>query len=640
MAGRLPTVCRCPRRPNEKPGPAHVHLYLVSLDGQPPRRLLGGDRAVQQVQWHPHGRLLCYLDRQGETGKLQVFALPMDGGEPYALTSSPTGVRAFAWRPDGRQLAYTAEDPPTDWQKEAERLGFKQVVVDEVWRNASLYLATPGTGTVTRLTTSGHVNSFIWSPDGKFLVAAISPRGTVDDTYMFQRLHAVYPEGPRVEKLVDNPGKLGGYALSPDGKFLAYISAADRNDPHAGMLYLLDLATRQVRGLTEGLEGMVHQVHWLNQEKLRVALSRGVRAELATLDVRTGQWDEAAPAGPAFTAFEPLPTGLQAVMAASTAEHPPEVYWYDGKGFHRLTNSNPWLEDRVLGRQTVEVIPARDGLPIEGILMWPVGYDPAKKYPLVIVVHGGPESHFQNGWNTSYGRWGQLLAGRGYFVWHPNYRGSTGRGVAFAKADHGDVMGGEFRDHLDAIAEFARRGWIDPKRVGIGGGSYGGFTAAWAATRHSEHFAAAVSFVPVVDLYTKWFTTDIPWEFYYVHYQEKWPHQQEAYLRERSPLTYAPHCRTPLLLLGGTADTRVHPSQPFMLYRAVRFATQTPCRYIQYPGEPHGNRTNVYQYDFCVRTLRWFDHYLQPGDRRHAPLPPWEIDLGPWKEAAGQGASQ
>jgi dipeptidyl aminopeptidase/acylaminoacyl peptidase len=269
----------------------------------------------------------------------------------------------------------------------------------------------------------------------------------------------------------------------------------------------------------------------------------------------------------------------------------------------------------------------RDGLTIEGMCIKPVGYEAGRRYPLVIVAHGGPEAHFSDGWLTSYSNWGQLLAARGYVSWYPNYRSSTGYGTAFCKHDHGDPMGKEFEDHLDAIEHFVAAGLVDRARVGIGGGSYGGYTAAWAATRHSEHFAAAVSFVPFVDIRTKWLTSDIPHEFYYVHYQERWPWQQPGLLADRSPLTWAEHCRTPLLLLGGTHDTRVHPSQPFMLYRAVKFATATPVRYVQYPGEGHGNRTNVYQFDYALRSLQWFDHYLaaeQPTRTR--ALPPFDLD--------------
>jgi dipeptidyl aminopeptidase/acylaminoacyl peptidase len=111
-----------------------------------------------------------------------------------------------------------------------------------------------------------------------------------------------------------------------------------------------------------------------------------------------------------------------------------------------------------------------------------------------------------------------------------------------------------------------------------------------------------------------------------VHYQEKWPWQQPGLLADRSPLSWADRCTTPTLLLGGTSDPRVHPSQPFMLYRAIKFATDAKVRYVQYEGEGHGNRVNVNRMDYCLRTLRWFEHYLKgDGDRRSKPRPPMDV---------------
>jgi dipeptidyl aminopeptidase/acylaminoacyl peptidase len=332
--------------------------------------------------------------------------------------------------------------------------------------------------------------------------------------------------------------------------------------------------------------------------------------------------------------FEDVVTAGGTVAAViASPEHPSEVYVYADGAWARKTDTNPWLTDVRLTRQEVYRFTASDGVEIEGILLYPLDFVDGRRYPLVIVVHGGPESHYTNGWMTGYSSWGQLLSRDGYFVWYPNYRSSTGRGVAFAKNDHGDLMGREFQDHLDAIDDFVARGWVDRRRVGIGGGSYGGYTAAWAATRQTQHFAASVSFVPIAHVATKWLTTDIPREYYYVHYEEQWPHEQWDYLEDRSPLTYAQDCRTPLLLLGGTADPRVHPSQPFMLYRAIEATTDTPVRYVRYPGEGHGNAINVYRYDYLVRTLRWFNAYLGPGAQRSDAPPPPDLDYSAWSAA-------
>lgn len=408
----------------------------------------------------------------------------------------------------------------------------------------------------------------------------------------------------------------------------------DKRDPHAGMLHITDLNNQKTSLVTQKFSGMVHQIIWRDNKNLVVVASYGARTYVGALDLSNGQITPLGGGkGLAFKHIALVPGDPNSlVTAASHARFPAEAHRFVIGGQPvRLSYSNEWLDDYALGKQETLTFPARDGLPIEGLLIYPLNYDKTKRYPLVVVAHGGPESHFSEGWNTSYSSWGQMLAARGYFAWLPNYRSSTGYGVAFAKKDHGDPMGAEFNDHLDAIQFFAKKGLIDIKRVGIGGGSYGGYTAAWAATKQSKHFAAAVSFVPFTHIRSKWYTTDIPKEFFHVHYEEKHPHEQKAFLDSRSPLEFAELCTTPLLLLGGDKDPRVHPSQPFMLYRAVKMATKTPTRLVQYANEGHGNRINTNRYDYAVRTLRWFDHYLKKGNHRTDPLPPLDVDYSGWR---------
>lgn len=627
-----------PRPLADGPGGAYTHLGVfgdltAALAGRAaPRLLVSGKDSVSAPAARPGTRTISVLRSEG--GRRQLFALPVDGGEARRIADTPS-ITAYWWRPDGRAFAFTSPDPKPASRQAAEKLGFHQTVVDEDFQHLSLWLWEQGDDAtedrVRKLTEGRTVFDVAWTPDGNRLALALAPRNLVDDSYMFKRLWLLDLAGGTLRPLTDNPGKLGALAWSPDGSRLAYVSAADRRDPHDGMLYVVHADSGAVRSLTEGLIGMVGGIHWLGADRVLCLLHRGVHSELATIGLDDGEISTLYSGAEALAGFSAY--GARIALTAATERHPNEAFLgqiADGSPPRleprRLTDSNPWLAGVALGRQEVVVIAARDGLPIEGILMLPVGWREGQRYPLVVVVHGGPEAHFSDGWLTSYGNWGQCLAARGYCVWFPNYRASTGYGVEFAKLDHGDPMGGEFTDHLDAVDHFVQRGLVDPDRVGIGGGSYGGYTAAWAATRHSHRFAAAVSFVPFVDIRTKWMTSDIPWEFYLVHYQERWPWQQPGLLADRSPLTWAEHCRTPLLLLGGTADPRVHPSQPFMLYRAVKFATDTPVRYVQYPGEGHGNRSNVYQYDYLLRTLQWFDHYLKgAGDRRQKAPPPFDL---------------
>ncbi|MBL9078952.1 MAG: S9 family peptidase [Planctomycetes bacterium] len=629
-----------PRPFADGPGSAYQHLGLVDGLGRAAagertevRWLVAGTDSAPSPAVRPDAREVSFL-RTGDGGA-QLVVLPLDGGPAQPFAATPPIVD-YRWRPDGKAIAFTALDPLPDARAAARAAGLRPIVVDEDWRHLSLWLCEAGAAP-RRLTEGTTVFAFEWAPDGTRLACACAPRNLVDDRYMFQRLRLCDAATGALTKLVDNPGKLGPFAWSPDGTRIAYVSAADRNDPHAGTLFEVEIATGAVQPLTYGLRGMVEDVRTA-PDGLLVRESIGVRTQVSLRALaKDDAWLLQRQAhGLAVT--DAVSDGRHVVFTASAAAHPAELFVATVRrapgqettvtDVRRLTDSNRELDGVVLGRQTVVKFRARDGLPIEGVLIEPVGHVPGTRVPFVIVVHGGPEAHFSDGWLTSYGNWGQLLAARGYASWYPNYRASTGYGVEFCKQNHGDPMGREFLDHLDAIAHFDAAGLIDPQRVGIGGGSYGGYTAAWAATRHSEHFAAAVSFVPFVDLRTKWLTSDIPYEFYYVHYQEQWPWQQPGLMADRSPLTWAERCRTPLLLLGGTEDPRVHPSQPFLLYRAVKFATATPVRYVQYPGEGHGNRTNVYQYDYAARSLQWFDHYLRgDGERRTQPPPAFDLPL-------------
>ncbi len=622
-----------PRLAGDAPGGAYRHLWVIPADGRPgdERRLIGGKRAARGVAFRPDGSSISMLDVR-DAGQSEVFELPLAGGEPVRVTKTPAGVRSYKWSPDGGLIAFTASDPAPKSRGAARRMGFKQEVFEEDWTHVSLWVWDVEAGEARKLTEGKSVLGYAWAADGSKLAINASPRNLVDDSYMFGRLWTVDLKSGEVTKLVENHGKLGAFAWSPDGTRLAYIGAQNPRDPHAGMLYVVDAATGKVTPFDDGFRGTFHTVGWSSNDVMEGVLSRGVHTH--RYRIRPGMFLDTEPTGVACRDVV-VGSGGAAFGAGSTPSHPEELFRFTTAGPPiRMTNSNPWLSQAALGQQTVERFKARDGLEIEGLLIHPVKRAEGALAPLVIVAHGGPESHFSNGWLTSYGNWGQILAGRGYYVWYPNYRASTGYGVQFVMADHGDPMGGEFNDHIDAVSHFAKRGLIDPKRVGIGGGSYGGYTAAWAATRHTDLFAAAVSFVPFVDIQTKWMTSDIPWEFYYVHYEEKWPWQQEAFLSERSPLTFAAQCRTPLLLLGGDRDTRVHPSQPHMLYRAVKMGTATPVRYIRYPGEGHGNRVNTNRYDYLIRTLRWFDHYLGGEGRRMNPPPPVDLDYSDWAATA------
>lgn len=622
-----------PRRVIWVEGDGRIEFRLAGEDSRPfgapePRGLITGKGSVSSPHFTPDGSFVSFLGRTDDAPHTEVCIVPVGGGKPSRLTTTSHGVSSYAWSHDGSMIAYTTRDPMPQQRSRARAAGFRAEVLEEDLRHPSLWVWDRRTGASRRLTSGMSVWSFAWSEDGSRIAFGAAPDPSVDARYMKTRLHHVDLETGTIEAFTPNLGKLGAYAWSPDGQQLAYIGAMNKRDPHAGVLWVTT-PDGEPRALTAEVKGQVHDLVWLSNDRMLVSMSIGVHTHLAHVWPGTGEISRL-PGGGVVAArnFSRSPGG-RVFGAGSTGSVPPEVYELTPAGPERLTWSNSWLADRDLGMQEVVRYSARDGMVIEGLLIHP---PESKKtggpQPMVIVAHGGPESHYSDAWVTRYSEPGQLLAARGMYVWYPNYRASTGYGVAFAMADHGDPMGGQFRDHLDAIDHLVKRGIVDREKVGVIGGSYGGYTAAYAATRETEAFAAAVSFVPFTDMTSKWWTSDIPVEFFLVHYREMWPDEQRELMDDRSPVTWAKQCKTPLLLAGGTADPRVHPSQPHMLWRKVKLLTDTPVRYVRYPGEGHGNRQNVYRFDYLVRGARWLEHYLTKG--RSAPLPPIDLDLSDW----------
>jgi len=219
---------------------------------------------------------------------------------------------------------------------------------------------------------------------------------------------------------------------------------------------------------------------------------------------------------------------------------------------------------------------------------------------------------------------GQMGAAEGYAVFYPNYRGSTGRGIEFAMSSQGDLAGAEFDDIVEGVDHLVTVGIADESKVGVTGGSYGGYATAWMSTKYSHRFAAGVMFVGISNNLSKWGTSDIPEELYHVHARKRIWDDYQSYL-ERSPIYHVDNAQTPLLIMHGKEDTRVDPGQSYELYRHIKTRTDTPVRLVLYPGEGHGNQRATAQYDYSLRAMRWFNQYLK-GEETMRPDSELEIE--------------
>lgn len=620
-----------PRRPGvDADGPAWSELWVMPFEGGEARGYVTGKVNVSRARFSPDGTMLTYLARREGDKATSVWAIPLRGGESYPLLQHATSVSAYEWRPDGGALGFIASAEVDSELAALRAKGFTQEIYEEDNAQRLAFIADVVGGKAAsprRLEgLAGNPYGLAWSPDGDRLVLDPAPTPLVDDQYMYRRLHIVDATG-QVQGRVDNPGKLGDFAWSPDGEAIVMVSGADINDPLEGRLMAISPATERISDLLPGLLGHVERFAFAPDGRIVYGAAVGIGSRLGTVmpdgsDARTLIESESQ----IIAAMSLDAAGRRLAMVIESPESPRELFamQVDDSAPRRLTHSNPWLAEIRMAAQEVVRWQARDGLQIEGMLIRPLDVADGTAAPLIVVAHGGPESRYANGWLTSYSNPGQMVAAKGYAVFYPNYRGSTGRGVEFSKADQGDPMGREFEDILDGIDWLIAQGIADGARVGITGGSYGGYTTAWASTRYSERFAAGVMFVGISNELSKAGTSDIPREMELVHLMTT-PYESPELVLDRSPIMHVENARTPLLILHGKEDPRVNPGQSHELYRALKLKGDVPVRLVLYPGEGHGNARAASRYDYSLRMLRWFDHFLMNGG---TDLPDWMLDYG------------
>jgi len=608
----------------EDNGGADTHLWVYEIGGEA-RPFVSGDISVGGVAWRPGEGTITFRARRDGDDATALYEIDPAGGEAQRLFAHDESIGDYVWAPDGETLYFVArEEQPDDAFRSR---GFTAYAYEEdipfahVWR-VSVDGEEPGEPVAFEL--DGHASDIEISDDGAHLAVALAPTPLIDDRYMARRWSVVDAEAGSVISTVESGGKTGAVTFSPNGDQLALILGTDENDPTAGTLAVADVRSGDFEFIDADAEQKIEDMVWLDGDRLLALAHVSTESALVTYGA-----DGAELARRAFedhvirSVARHAATGRLAVVTDAPF-HPRELATLSSPDAElvRANDHNPWLADRALGDQRTYSFTASDDVRVDGVLITPPGRAPRGGWPLIVAVHGGPEAHDSDGWLTSYSDPGQIGAGAGYAVYYPNYRGSTGRGQAFARRHQNDYAGREFDDIAEAVAALAEDGIVDPDRAGITGGSYGGYAAMWGATAQTEVFAASVAFVGVSNQISKFNTTDIPNEAYLVHSLE-WPWEDWMNLLERSPVYYAGQSQTPTLILHGEEDTRVHPSQSLEMYRSLKLRSEAPVRLIYYPGEGHGNRMAAAQFDYAHRMMRWFDHYLmgEGGEPPAADLP-------------------
>jgi dipeptidyl aminopeptidase/acylaminoacyl peptidase len=621
---------------NRKENRRDTHIYIVPVAaagaGGAAYRLTNGERGESAPQWSPDSRRIAFLANRDAprpdapaAPRSQIWVIPVAGGEAERVTDEEAGVAQFRWSPDGRLLAYVVRDTPQDKAERDKRKKdrFDAIVVDSGFIYSHLWTINLDTKEKRRVTEGSFtVSDPQWSPDGGSVLYTMSKSGAQESAFTdisderntdLYLAPATAAAGGTPRQLTTNPGPDYAPRFSPDGKWIAYLSSDEANSwaPKIDLVVMAsDANAAAPRNLTGKYNDSVNGAPKWSPDgaALYAAGAEGVYGQL--LKIAVG--GDAPPrtifeSKGAYAGVDLSRDGRMLAFVFNDARTPNDIWVAPstGRGAQRLTNFNSQFKDFALVGTEVVRWKAPDGLEIEGLLVKPLGYEQGKRYPLILQIHGGPYAQFAYGLNTR----AQIFAANGYAVLLPNPRGSTGYGQKFTTANVGDWGGRDYQDLMTGVDEMIKSGVADPERLGVMGGSYGGFMTFWVITQ-TNRFKAAIGHAGISDWYSFHGQSDIPGLMEYGFGGTPWT-AREVY-EKWSPVRYADRVKTPLMITHGEQDRRVPIAQAEQYYRALR-KSGVETVFVRYPREGHGITEPNHQIDLVRRQLEWFDKHLKPA---------------------------
>jgi dipeptidyl aminopeptidase/acylaminoacyl peptidase len=592
-----------------------THVRLANTQTSRTIQLTRGDKSAGNPQWSPDSEWLAFTSsRVGD--KNQIFALHPDGGEGVQLTKAENAVGGFAWSFDGKSIAFTASDADSKVAKERqEYLGGFEVVRKEydyshLWTlDVEDALKAPVAGSQRTKGKDFTVGSFAWSPDGRQIVfsATVNPdliQGGTSDIYLLTLADK------SVKKLVAQPGPDNNPSFSPDGKSIVFSSAMGNPKFFSAnsRLAVVSVAGGAPRSITDAFDEQPGFVEW-NADGIYFSAAQKTAAHLFRLDPATGtvtrvsQPDNLMLGSVSFTkdgraiAFtSPSPTSLTEVFVSPVPHFAPR----------KLTSMTDQVKGWTLASREVISWPSKDGTTIEGILIKPADFDPAKKYPLLCVIHGGPTGIDRPTLLDARYYPTDIWAAKGALILKVNYRGSAGYGQQFRQLNVRNLGVGDAWDVISGVDYLIGKGWVDPKRVGSMGWSQGGYISAFLTTS-SDRFAAISVGAGISNWATYYYNTDIT--PFTIQYLDKDPAIDPEIYAKTSPMTYIKQAKTPTLIQHGEFDKRVPIPNAYELRQGLE-DRGVPVEMVVYKGFGHGISKPREMRAVMLHNLGWFNHYI------------------------------
>ena len=616
----------------------YTNLWIINADGTDHRALTTGNRSDAGPAWSPDSTRLAYIS--DADGKPQIYVRWMDSGQTARITDSTYPPGAISWSPDGKLISYSAfvqtkgprvaempmppagakwADPPVAYDQLVYRFngpgylkpGQRQIFVVAADGGASRQLTSdefPNGGDEL------NPDHAVWTPDGKYLIASINRHPESDHEYFDTEVCEISLADGTLRALTNRKGPDNSPAVSPDGKRIAYTGFDDRYQGHqTTRLYVMERDGSGVRSVTDSLDRDVENPQWAadgsgiyfqyddrGDTKIGfTALDGKVREVAIHLAGGLGSLS-----GGSFSAG---PNGLVAYTTGG-AWNPGDLAEIAGGLPKKLTALNTETFAGVaLGRvEEIWYESSKDKRKIEGWIVYPPDFDAAKKYPLILNIHGGPFADYGARFDIEM----QVWAAMGYVVLYTNPRGSTSYGEEFANLIHHAYPGDDYFDLNSGVDAVIAKGSIDDRNLFVTGGSGGGVLTCWMI-EHTDRFRAAVPTNPVINWYSFVLTSDIPFVARYWFPGNPWDYTQQY--MERSLTTLVGNVKTPTLLMTGEADYRTPMSETEQFYAALKLRN-VEAVLVRVPEEPHGIRRRPSHHIARVLYIAgWFDkHKVKP----------------------------
>jgi dipeptidyl aminopeptidase/acylaminoacyl peptidase len=602
--------------PDWKTDKPKQEIDLVEAATGARRALTRNREGVSQPRWSPDGTRLAFLARDAQTKKPQIFVLPMNGGDALRITDNKQGVDTYSWSPDGKQIAFIAQDPPLNEQAVKEhdkvfRVTDGNFLLKEAVAPWQLWVIPAAGGKAKQLTEGafsldtdqGGATPPAWSRDGRDIAFTKFPGPYWGPS--FQSVIAqVSLQGGRPAVLVPDQGAVSG-AYAPDSGDFAFQRPRHGDENNGNAVYVN--VNGKTYDATAALARNFNFYRWLPDGKALV-----MQGELGTHSVL---WEQPVSGKARLLDFGDVNVGFgmsvsrtgAIAFVGSTATHPDELYVMDSVDAkpRRLTDVNAFVDGLSLGRTQSIEWNGPNGFREDGVLTYPVGYQQGRKYPLVLVIHGGPEGAS----TVRFSPLAQLLAAAGFLVFQPNYRGSINLGDRYQHAIYRDTGEGPGRDVMAGLAAVEKLGIVDQDRIGVTGWSYGGYMTTWL-TGHYNVWKAAVAGAPLTD-----WVMDYTIAYYqtgdrYFFGSSPWTDAGWKIWRAQSPITYVRKVRAPTLLMSDVDDANVPFVNADEWYHGLRDNGVT-VEFYAYPESTHFPQDIVQTTDVFRRWVGWMEKYLK-----------------------------